>query len=61
MPVIVAGAVGALPGTTARDRAIEVPHVVVAVTDTEPDVLPGVTVIEFDVDDPDQPAGSVQV
>jgi hypothetical protein len=61
-PEIAPGGAGALPGTTDRVWAIDVPHAEVAVTEivTEPVIGPGVATIELDVENPLHPEGSVQ-
>ena len=62
IPVIAPGVDGADADTvTASEPAELVPHALVAVTDTLPLVEPVVTVIEFVVDVPVQPVGSVHV
>ena len=61
-PVIAAGCAGG-PGVTvtARVCAVLVVHALAAVTETEPPIAPGVTVMLLVVEVPDQPAGSVQL
>jgi hypothetical protein len=59
-PLIDVGAAGALPGTTAKVRGIEVPQALVAVTEIVPLLVPAAVVtILFVVELPDHPAGNV--
>jgi hypothetical protein len=60
-PVIVPGVAGAEPGVTAKVLAVEVPHVLVAVTLTLPAVALGVAEILVVVEVPVQPPGKVHV
>ena len=64
LPAIVPGGLGALPGAIVRVRAIEIgPQGVVTCTEIVAGVVPGpgVTVIVFELENPVQPGGSVQV
>jgi len=61
LPIIDAGAAGALPATMLAVRATEVPHEELATTDMVPPLLPWVTVMLFEVEVPVQVAGMVQV
>ena len=62
LTLIIPGCSKAVP-PTATDIVLAalVPQVFTALTLNVPPVVPEVTVIEFDEDDPDQPEGKVQV
>jgi hypothetical protein len=60
-PEIEPGVAGMAVVVTAIELALLVPQELVAVTETEPLLALGVTVIEFVVEEPVQPVGSVQV
>jgi hypothetical protein len=55
------GCVGIEDTVTFKDRTGPVPHILFAFTEIVPPFDPGVAEIEFVVDEPIQPAGSVQV
>jgi hypothetical protein len=61
VPVIALGVAGAEPGVTAKVAAVDVPHVLVAVTLTLPAVALGVAEILVVVEVPVQPPGKVHV
>jgi hypothetical protein len=61
LPLINPGVPGEEFMVTAKFRGDEEPHVLFAVTETLPDVELEVTVMEFVVELPVQPAGIVQV
>jgi hypothetical protein len=61
-PVIAVGAAGALPGTTVKVRGIEVPQLLVAITEMVPLLVPAAVVtMLFVVELPVHPVGNVHV
>ena len=61
LPEIIPGVAGIFVIVTASDCGEDVPQVLLAVTVTFPPEEPAVALIEFVADDPDQPAGRVQL
>ena len=61
-PVMVPGFNGAAPAIVTDNVLAElVPQLLLALTEIMPPLLPGVVVIEFEVDEPVQPDGKVHV
>ena len=58
---MVPGCAGNVVTIVVKVLATLFPHALFAVTEITPPALPGITVIEFDVDVPLQPDGNVQV
>ena len=61
LPVIVPGCEGVVITVTESVFELPEPHELFAFTEMVPPVVPAVAVIEFVVDDPAQPEGSVHV
>ena len=59
--VITPGVEGSVPGDTAKERAVLLPQPLLAFTVIFPAVVPADTAIEFVVELPPQPEGTVQV
>ena len=60
-PEITPGCEGSVVTETGTLRTVLLPHALLAVTDIEPDVAPGVVVMVFDCDVPVHPDGNVHV